>query len=62
LYSQALDSIARSDKELQNFELSDDEWNIIDEVVSVLMVSKLFQILILSKGLTDQNLTFYVIL
>ncbi|GBC19616.2 zinc finger BED domain-containing protein RICESLEEPER 2-like [Rhizophagus irregularis DAOM 181602=DAOM 197198] len=35
---EALDAIARSDKELQNFELSDDEWNRIDEVVSVLMI------------------------
>ncbi|CAB4490884.1 unnamed protein product [Rhizophagus irregularis] len=34
----ALDAIARSDKELRNFELSDDEWNRIDEVVSVLMI------------------------
>ncbi|GBB89254.1 hypothetical protein RclHR1_15940003 [Rhizophagus clarus] len=35
---EVLDTIARSDKELQNFELSEDEWNRIDEVMSVLMI------------------------
>jgi hypothetical protein len=38
---QALDATASSDKELRIFELSDDEWNQIEKIVSVLMVSKL---------------------
>ncbi|RIA81763.1 hypothetical protein C1645_836446 [Glomus cerebriforme] len=36
---EALDATASSDKELQNFELTDDEWSIIEEIVSVLMVN-----------------------
>jgi hypothetical protein len=36
-----LDATASSDKELRIFELSDDEWNQIEKIVSVLMVSKL---------------------
>lgn len=35
---QALDATASSDKELRNFELTEDEWNRIEEIVSVLMV------------------------
>jgi len=41
LLLQALDAIANSDKELRKFELNEDEWNRIEEVVSVLMVNKL---------------------
>jgi hypothetical protein len=39
---QALDATASSDKELRNFELAENEWNKIEEIVSVLMVRKLF--------------------
>jgi hypothetical protein len=36
-----LNATASSDKELRKFELTEDEWNRIEEIVSVLMVSKL---------------------
>jgi len=35
-----LDATASSDKELRNFVLNEDEWDKIEEIVSVLMVSK----------------------
>ena len=41
LLLQALDATASSDKELQNYVLTEDEWNRIEEIVSILMVSKL---------------------
>jgi hypothetical protein len=41
---QALDATASSDKELRNFVLTEDEWNKIEEIVSVLVVSKLLLI------------------
>ena len=41
LLLQALDATSSSDKELWNFELSEEEWDRIEEIVSVLMVRKL---------------------
>lgn len=38
LFIQALDATASSDKDLQIFELNENEWNTIEEIMSVLKV------------------------